>query len=199
MEILGKLLGSSARVKIMRMFLFHEHEIFDAGSIATRTRVQKSHVRKELNALVSMTFVKKKVSKGKTVGWFLNTDFKFINPVRDLLMDPDFLQKDELVARLKHAGKIKLLIVSGVFIQEPESRLDVLIVSDRLRRPLLDQAIKQVEAEIGKELSYAVFNTDEFKYRMSMYDKLLADVFEFPYERLIDSSEFSTLVIKKPL
>lgn len=199
MEILGKLLGSPARVKIMRMFLFHESDVFDAGLISSRTRVQKVHVRKELNALVAMTFIKKKVVKGKTIGWFLNTEFKFIKPIRDLLMDPEFLQKDEIVNRIKHAGKIKMLVVSGVFLEQSDSRLDLLIVSDRLRRPVLDLAIKQIEAELGKELAYAVFSIEEFKYRLSMYDKLLADVFEFPHERLIDSPEFSTLNLKKTL
>ena len=39
---------------------------------------------------------------------------------------------EDVLKRLKRAGRIKLLILSGVFIQETESRVDLLIVGDGL-------------------------------------------------------------------
>jgi hypothetical protein len=39
---------------------------------------------------------------------------------------------------------------------------------------------------VGKELRYAFFSTDEFKYRMSMYDKLVRDILDYPHKVLLD-------------
>ncbi len=197
MDILAKLLGSPIRVKLMRLFLFNDESIFDLKTVSARIRGQKSSVRKELNALCSMSFIKKRVVKGKTIGYSLNPDFEFLKPVKALLIDPEFISRDELISRLRPAGKIKLLIVAGVFIQNPESRLDILIVSDKLKRPTLDEAMRKLESEIGKELAYAVFSAEEFSYRLDMYDKLVADVLDFPHEKLLTTPEFSTFNLKK--
>jgi hypothetical protein len=43
-----------------------------------------------------------------------------------------------------------------------------------------------MEAEIGKELRYAYFSTDEFRYRLSMYDKLIRDILDYPHRVLLD-------------
>jgi hypothetical protein len=44
---------------------------------------------------------------------------------------------------------------------------------------------------LGKELAYAVFDTNDFKYRVSMYDKLLRDMFDYPHERLVAAKDFA--------
>jgi hypothetical protein len=36
-----------------------------------------------------------------------------------------------------------------------------------------------------------VFEVADFKYRVSMYDKLLRDMFEYPHERLIAAKDFA--------
>ena len=89
------------------------------------------------------------------------------------------------------------MLVSGVFIHNKDSRADILIVGDGLKKNLIEAAVKGLEAEIGKELSYAMFETQEFLYRINMYDKLVRDVLDYPHERLIASREFSTLALKK--
>jgi hypothetical protein len=59
-------------------------------------------------------------------------------------------------------------------------------VGDGVKKAKLDSIIKSVEAEVGKELRYAFFSTDEFKYRMSMYDKLVRDILDYPHKVLLD-------------
>ena len=70
------------------------------------------------------------------------------------------------------------------------SRIDILIVGDNLRKSFIQKTVAILESEMGRELSYALFTVEDFKYRVSMYDKLLRDVFEYPHERLIAGKEF---------
>jgi hypothetical protein len=204
MDILAKLFGSQARVRIMRLFLLNSAN-FDIAEIISRCRVTKANVRKELNALLSLGFIKQKYitkegvrgGKKKVIAWSLNPFFPYLMPIREILIDPELLIQEDLTQRFKQVGKIKLLIVSGVFIGEEKSRADLLIVGDKLKRNLLTQAIKGLEAEIGKELNYVVFDSEEFKYRLSMYDKLVCDIIDEPHEKLLDSGQLSTYISKK--
>lgn len=204
MDILAKLFGGQARVRIMRLFLLNNTN-FDIAEIISRSRVTKANARKELNALMSLGFIKQKSitkegargGKKKVTAWSLNPFFPYLIPVREILIDPDLLIQEDLIQRFKQIGKIKLLIVSGVFIGEEKSRADLLIVGDKLKRNLLTQVIKGLEAEIGKELNYVVFDSEEFKYRLSMYDKLVCDIIDEPHEKLLDSGQLSTYISKK--
>ncbi len=206
METLAKLFGGQARVKIMRLFLLNDANAFELEEVSTRSRVLKANARKEVNALSAMGFIKSKIvsregsrgSKKKVTAFYLNQSFKHLDSIRDLVVDPDLLVEDgSLAQRFKQIGKIKLMIVSGVFIGDRESRVDVLIVGDKLKKNILQQVMKVLEAEIGKELDYVVFDTQEFKYRLDMYDKLVCDVIDLPHLKLIDNGQLSTYISQK--
>jgi len=152
-----------------------------------------------------MGFIKQKTitkegyrgAKKKVTAWSLDTSFHYLDSIRDILIDPALLTQEDLPQRFKQAGKIKLMVVSGVFIGDSKSRADLLIVGDKLKKNILQQVIKSLEAEIGKELDYVVFDTEEFKYRLNMYDKLVCDIIDLPHEKLIDNGQLSTYISKK--
>jgi hypothetical protein len=205
METLAKLFGGQARVRIMRLFLLNSDNNFELEDVVSRSRVTKVNARKEINALASMNFIKPKVitkegyrgAKKKVSAWSLNHEFQYLRSLRDILIDPTLLLQEDLPQRFKQIGKIKLMIVSGVFIGDSKSRADVLIVGDKLKKNILQQVVKSLEAEIGKELDYVVFDTEEFKYRLDMYDKLVCDIIDLPHEKLIDNGQLSTYISKK--
>lgn len=187
-DTLGILFNSPARVKIMRLFLLNSEVVMTSSVVSTRTGTSSGAIRKELTLLTKADFIKRKKTKNgkKTVdGFILNQDFEYISTLENLLFGTEFIGLDELSKRFKRAGKIKLLLLSGVFRRDPSSRLDLLIVGDNLKRTMIDRIIRSLEAEIGKELAYAVFETPEFIYRASMYDKLIRDVIDFPHTKVI--------------
>ncbi len=205
MDILSKLFGNQTRVKIMRLFLLNSKNNFELDEISSRSRVSKPNVRKEINTLSSIDFIKNKIiireglrgAKKKINTWHLNQSFQYLPAIQDLLINPSILLEDNLASRFKHIGKIKLMIVSGVFIGEPKSRADIFLVCDKLNRASLKKVIKNLEVEVGKELNYVVFDSKEFKYRLDMYDKLICDVIDLPHKKLIDSGQLSTYISKK--
>jgi hypothetical protein len=191
------------------LFLLNQDEPFSVDDIVERSRIQRALARKTATALVAMKFVTKKsfvqeyedakgrITKKRLQGWILNPNFPYISELKQLLVEGEFFKHDELAKRFKPAGRVQLLVVSGIFIQNSESRLDVLLVGDNLRKNYIQKAISVLESELGKELRYAVFETADFKYRVNMYDKLLRDVFDYPHERLITGKEFSTFGLPK--
>ena len=191
MEILGKILGNGARVKIMRLFLQNRGKGFKSKDVAKRSRVSFDIIRRELRLLSSVNFIKK---RSKTsLEWYFNSLFKYGEEFEDLLVRSDTLTKEAILNNFKKIGQVKMLLVAGVFIKNDDSRVDLLIVGDSLKRSGIEKGIRRLEAEIGTELVYALFNTKEFTYRLSMYDKLVRDILDFPHEVLFQGKGFLEL------
>ena len=122
----------------------------------------------------------------KTTGYFLNPNFGLLKELRNLVINNEPLKHTDISKRLSRAGKIKLVIISGVFIQNEDSRVDLLVVGDQLKDRVLKNIIKTMEADIGKELRYSSLSTSNFKYRFSVCDRLVRDVLDYAHEVVVD-------------
>lgn len=195
MEILEKILGNSARVKIMRLFLLNKGKGFRSKDVATRSRVGSDTVRKELRLLAAIGFIKKR--SRTSLEWFFNPSFKYAEGFEELLVRSDTLNTRTILDNFKKVGQVKLLVISGVFIKNDDSRVDLLVVGNRLKRGKIEGGIRRLEALIGTELVYAVFDTKEFIYRINMFDKLVRDILDYPHEVVLQAKELSTQILKK--
>ena len=195
MEILGKILGNGARVKIMRLFLLNRSKGFKNKDIVKRSRISPDAVRRELRLLASVNFIKRRSLA--SLDWYFNPLFKYGEEFKDLLLSSDTLNKQVILNNFKKVGRVKLIIVSGIFIKNDDSRVDLLIVGDKMKRGKIEKGVHKLEAEIGVELVYAIFDTKEFIYRLNMYDKLVRDILDYPHEVLLQAKELSTQTLKK--
>ncbi len=201
MDTLSTIFGSEARVRIMRLFLFNSEIIFDIEMISNKSKVSKNVAKKEVIILEKAKLIQKKSfvrviqkKKGKKVvnkklkihGYDLNQDFAYVTALKQLLIKTKTLEGGEIVKRLGRAGKLKLVIVAGVFTQDKDSRVDIFVVGNNIKKNTLSNVIKSIEAELGKELIYAYFETQDYQYRLSMYDKLIRDVLDYPHQVLLD-------------
>jgi len=195
MEILAKILGNSARVKIMRLFLLNRGKGFTSKDVVKRSRVNPLIVRKELRLLSSVNFIKKRSTI--SLDWYFNNLFKYGEEFENLLLSSDTLSKQTILNNFKKVGKVKLIIISGIFIKNHNSQVDFLIVGDKMKRNKIEEGIKKIEAEIGTELVYAIFDTKEFIYRLNMYDKLVRDILDYPHQVVLQAKELSTQSVRK--
>jgi len=189
METLSKLFGSENKVKIMRLFLFNPDHVFDIPDIARRAKTTTAHVRKEMGTFEKIGLVKRRAmlkKKSHGHGFTLDPNFAYMTPLANFLINIEPLNPKEIIKKIGKLGSIKLIIIAGVFIQEPESRVDMLIVGDNVKRVALENTIKTMEAEIGKELKFAYFTTEDFKYRLSMFDKLTRDILDYPHRKVLN-------------
>ena len=201
MDTLTKLFGSSAKVKAVKLFVFNPGVPYDAVQIATRTKESLSKIRREVTLMEKMGLIHRKVfyktiarkvrsrmthRKIKANGWILDSEFEHLVPLQAFLVSLNHLDPKTVARKLTRTGTVKLVIVSGIFIQNSESRVDLLVVGDNIKKGLLETAVKTIEAEIGKEIRYAFFETAVFKYRLGLYDKLIRDILDFPHEKVVN-------------
>ena len=136
---------------------------------------------------------KEKVIKKDRVFYALNENFEFFNELKDLVLKSSPAEKDKMVRRILTLGKIKLAIVSGIFLTEyPDdlntfsSKTDLFIVGDDIDRRRLSLFLRSLEAEVGKEIRFGVMEKDEFEYRYNMFDRFVRVLLEAPHEKLIN-------------
>lgn len=198
MEILEKLFGTAARVKLMRLFLFNPSSFYSPKEIAARTAISSAEIKKDIRALTAIGMVRSrevvrevsgksaKQKNKKTVVFGLDPKFTYLAALKNLLITASLRADESLVKKLAKSGKLKFVLASGVFLHEWDTRVDLLIVGDDLHMGNIQKAISAIEAEIGKELSYSAFETEDFEYRLGIHDRLIRDILDSPHTILVD-------------
>lgn len=185
MDPLAKLFGSPARLKLLRLFLFNDDTAFAAADAAFRTKTPKDAARKELTALTAAGVLKKKPGKGGAM-YQANRRFPHYDALQAFLRTTTSVSDTNIVSGLKRAGNLRLVALSGLFTGAIETKIDLLVVGDRIEDRPLEAAVHALEAELGRELRYAAFTTPDFRYRVGVYDRLIRDVFDYPHRTILD-------------
>lgn len=203
MEILSKLFGSSAKVKIIRLFILNPEEPYEKKDIVSRVKVSVDTAVKELRDLHSIGLIKKRsffkeVKKGKggkelkkqrVNGWILDPKFEYLGELQTFMIQTLSIWDRDIIKRLKPAiGQLKLVAIAGVFLKDWESRIDILIVGDKIKDKQLSAIMKSLEAEIGREIRFCVFSAEDFLYRLNVCDKLIRDIFDYNHRLIFDKT-----------
>jgi len=204
-DILEKLFGSPARVKIIRLFLQNPLDLFISKEISRKCNINSSVARREISLLSRIGLIKQKTAsvgtiiklkngkiknkKKKIQGLGLNEMFPLISPLKNLFIEAVSFNKERMIKGLKSIGDVKLIILSGFFTQAENSPADLLLVGDRIQKPKLDRILKRIERELGKELAFTLFDSKEFLYRFSMYDRFIRDILDYPHEKALNKLE----------
>lgn len=141
-----------------------------------------------IDTLVKLKNGKVKNKKKKIEGIGLNEFFPLLEPLRNLFLDAVIFDKEKMIKSLKSSGDIKIIILSGIFMSPVGigGQVDLLLVGDKVKKVKLDNVLRKIERDLGREISFVLFDTKEFLYRFSMYDKFLRDVFDSPHEKALN-------------
>jgi hypothetical protein len=202
--MLGKLFGSNTRVKILKLFLLHPESKFYIRQIARGLKLQLNSVRRELENLETfgiltsrkvaseeakekpilnkslfnkLYFVKSADVRQDKKYYQVNTDFVLYDEIKALIIKAQILYEKDFIKKLQKAGKVKLLILTGLFVNNPNAAVDLLIVG-RFNKTKLFRLIKDLENELSKEINFTYMGAREFKYRRDITDVFLYDILE---------------------
>lgn len=144
------------------------------------------HIRK-MNRKNEKSFERKNKtnSGGGRMYYGLNPKFEFLNELKNLILTSPPASFNRMAKRIATLGRIKLALVSGVFLNK-ENIADLLIVGDEIDRRRFKKFLQTLEAEVGTQLLYAIMDKEEFNYRRAMFDRFVRFMLEGPHEILID-------------
>ncbi|MEJ0053590.1 MAG: hypothetical protein WDN10_02595 [bacterium] len=181
MDPLAKLFGSNARLKLLRLFIFNPASAFSVSDAAFRTKLSKAAARKEISTLAAAGVIKKRGS-----GYAAEKRFPYYDALADFVRTTTNVENAEVLAALRKGGTLRLVVTSGLFTGVAESEIDLLIVGDKLVERALKAAVHGIEAELGREIRYASFSTEDFRYRLGVYDRLIRNVLDYPHRAIFD-------------
>ncbi len=192
---LAILFGNQARVKLLRFFLFNPTQDFTFDDISRRAKLVRRTARTEINALERAEVIKKKMIyadhptkniKTRVQGFALNDKFPQLASLQTFLFETAPINGETVLKHIRKAAPLDFVACTGIFMREFDRRLDLVVAMKKLSEAKVEVAIRSLEAELGIEIRYATFTTEDLKYRVGMYDKLTRDVFDYPYQILID-------------
>ena len=188
--MLEKLFGSNSRVKILKLFLLNQAEKFYIRQLSRDLKLQLNSVRRELENLEKFGILtsdmknqteaedKKEAAGGQEKKYFrANPNFVLFDEIKALIVKAQILYEKDFVRKLNSIGKVKLLVLTGIFVNNPSSLIDILIVG-KVNKIKLTKLIRELEVELGKEINFTIFDSQEFKYRRDITDIFLYGVLD---------------------
>jgi hypothetical protein len=184
-EILEQLFGSKSRSRTLRFFVLNPGKEITLAGLKEKMNIDGRRARADINMLLKIEFIKK-VARKKEQFYSLNESFPYYMELRNLFIKANTYPQCKELKKIDEAGRVKLILISGVFLNYDKARLDILVVCDDLSRTKLSKAIEAIEAEIGREVRYMAMTSDELNYRLDMMDRFLIDLLSAPHDIVIN-------------
>lgn len=184
-EVLDFIFGSRIKARLLRFFLMNTDKEYDIQEISRKNMFKNSQVRSVLNEFKKNKFVLERKKGGKKT-YLINQRFPFFVELRSLFIKSNVYPECSSLSKIKGIGDVKLALISGIFLNYPKSKADIVLVVNNLSRSKLNNLMNNLEAEVGREISYVLMNSEEFKYRMDMLDRFLLDFLEGPHDEIVN-------------
>lgn len=192
-NILEKLFGSKTRVKILSLFVKNPNNDFFIREITRKLKERINSIRRELTNLEKMKILKS-TKKDKKKYYSINEDCNIIDELSALIIKSSIVSKQKVVQEIKRLGNVQLAALSGIFTRS-DSKVDLLIVSDKVDKKKLTKIIDDLEKEQGQEINYTVMSKMELEHRQHIKDQFLSSILDGKHKILIN--QFPKDQIKK--
>lgn len=183
LALFDTLFGSKARSRLIRFFLLNPGVEFSASEVSEKTLISRPESSRELVRLAKMKLVLERSRKGKKC-FIVNEDFPFYIELKSLVSKLNVHAQSQIFRKLKVVGEVKLTLISGLFLNYPKSKVDMILVVNNVNRTKLKHAIAHLEAEVGKEIRFVLMNNEELHYRLNMLDRFFIEFLEGPHEEV---------------
>ena len=197
-DFLADFLRNSSQAKVLRVLVPSEAKELTTSQIAKRAGVSPQLATREIKALTKLEIAKKvkaSAEKGKkskqkdrSEYWVLNRDFKYLRALAEFVQQTSSAQFKNVEQALRGSGRLSAVVLSGIFMGDPSRPADLLVAGDFLNERRLEQAVRGLELMFGREIRYAAFSTPEFRYRLTIQDRLIRDTLDFPHRVLLSKN-----------
>jgi hypothetical protein len=174
--MLGQLLSSKPKSKLINVLLAHPARSFSATELRVTAGISNDFIKKTLRELIKMDFVIV-WEKKKQRYYQVNRHFALYPELVNMLQKNKSYPADVLARAALRVGDCKLILLTGVFTGKPRIETDVLFVG-RISTKKLEQFLRLAEKFAEQEVSYSLFTPSEFEYRQSMNDRFVKNILE---------------------
>ncbi len=178
----------------MQLFYSNPNRSFYVREITRKIGEQINSVRRELSNLLNIGIISSDTTNNRLY-YEVNQNYEFFEPLKAIFGNGKSVSDEEVTTTdvdknsdlhaLKALGRVDLAVYTGQFTRDDRSGVDFLLVGD-INQTQLNKFIEELEKKEGKEIRYAVFGLDDFKYRRQVNDRFLTTVMESKKQVLVD-------------
>lgn len=180
-DFLEILLGGEGLARLVKFFILNPVSKVSPDELKDRLQIDKRRIKNDLSVLVKADIIRKRKSLNKSV-YYLNQENEFYPEIKRIVSKCTVFPQLKSLEKLTRNGHIKLILVTGVLANNLKTRADLLVVGDGINKAQLETIIRELEAEIGRDLRFITFTTEEYEYRINMFDKFIREFFEGPHK-----------------
>jgi len=170
--MLENMFGSKVRVKLLKLFLGqNEEKDYYIRELSRMLGEHLNSVRRELENLEEVGLVVSQ-EKDKKKYYSVNHSFILVPELKALLLKSRELNEQLLVQQIEKVGSMDLLILTGSFVGQAESPVDIFMVG-RVHKTKIEKLLKTYLKDSGKDLKYTVMNKKEFQHRVDLGDRFI--------------------------
>lgn len=184
--MLKRLFTSNTRIKLLTVFLMNPDKEFFIRQLTRKLNEQINSVRRELDNLKKMGFLKSRAKLRKKY-YYVNDSFIFLEELKSIIVKA-FSSNETLSKDIEQMGEVKLLALSGLFIDKPTTTVDMLIVGEVDRERLRNYINSDLRTK--RPVKFTVMSEEDYRYRLNCKDKFITDLSTNP-ENLIPINKIS--------
>lgn len=168
---------SRVRVKMLSLFFTNADEMYYVREITRNIKEEINAVRRELDRMLGAGILKSE-QRGNRLYYFLNKKYLYYQELHQMVVKSTGLGKK--IRRLRRKlGQLEFVMFSGRFTRglkpATQDEVEVLIIGDVVL-PELQALMKEEEKRLGREVNYAVFDSEEFAFRKTRRDPFVMDI-----------------------
>lgn len=183
-HMLEQLFGSRTRVKLLRLFLTRNDDRFYVREISRVVDEQINSVRRELNNLEDIGLLLSETEDKKKY-YRVNQDFPLFSELRTVVFKSRITLEKEFIQSIKSLGSIDYMSLTGYFVNDDSSQVDIFVVGT-VNRTRLIKLLERFREVFGTQLRFTVMDRDEYLYRRDVTDKFLYQILNGKQIVLID-------------
>ena len=180
MIVLELLVSSSARVKILTLFLLNPESRFYQREIEGLTGLPIRAVQREVERLETIGLLQRTV-EGNRVYYQVDREFFLFPELKSMILKTTGLGS-LLRKRLQNEDRIKIAFIYGSYAANQEtttSDIDLFVIGELSSREL-HAAVSEVERVVHREINYTLFSLEEFRQKAWARNGFVLNVLEGP-------------------
>lgn len=174
--MLKALFSSKTRVKLLRTFLLNPEKEYFIRQLTRLLNEQINSVRRELNNLKKIGLLKAR-NKDRKKYFHLNPDFLICQELTSIFQKAS-ASGDEVAKKIAKMGTVDLLILSGIFVANPQSPIDIFVVGNVDKEKLAAYTSRELNQD--RTVRFTVLSKSDFLYRLECNDKFVTKLLDDP-------------------
>jgi predicted nucleotidyltransferase len=178
--MLNSLLSSKTRVNLLTLFLTNPSNQYYPRQLESLLKITYTGIRRELQNLEKTGLLNIETEANRKY-YSVNKNFPLFSELKSIILKTAGVG-DKLKSLVENYKNIKIAFIYGSYAKNSEnlsSDIDLFIIGEITLKDL-QEALIQLEKELGREINCSIFPPEEFKQKIKVQNHFIKTILKEP-------------------